>query len=255
MAKSKQRNRKDNMKGGADKSRFARLDHRIIESAAYSALTPNSRSLLIELTAMENGSNNGLLWLSVRDAAARMGVTDTKAAQAAFEQLQALGFIAMTREAHFVVKVAEASRARCWRLTWQAVEGQRGPSHEYLTLEPDAGSRDRKRMECRQRALKKWKRDMAEKKLPVVDSTTTGLETRLGLPITVVESPTCFEAIGENAPKLVVVDSTTHTAGTMGYGGSVVQRPTCWASGRVNSLERLLAAFAAQARPELAVAA
>ncbi len=61
---------KPNATGRSMTSRFARLDHRLLESAAYRALSPNARALLVELTRMDNGSNNGALWLSVRDAAA-----------------------------------------------------------------------------------------------------------------------------------------------------------------------------------------
>ena len=103
--------------------RFARLSHKLLESGAYRALSPNARSLLVELAMMENGKNNGTLFLSVRDAADRMGIASPQAAGRAFDELEELGFIACTTAAHFALKAGTGSRARAWRLTWQAVGG------------------------------------------------------------------------------------------------------------------------------------
>src|SRR3546814_19367076 len=79
---------KADQKGRSPTSRFTRLDHRLLTTPAYRALSPNARSLLVELAMMENGKNNGSLFLSVRDAAHRMGVSDQKTAGAAFVELQ-----------------------------------------------------------------------------------------------------------------------------------------------------------------------
>jgi len=85
-------------------SSFARLDHNILHSAAYRSLNPAARSLLVEIISMFKGNNNGALWLSVRDAADRMGVSDTKTASRAFLDLETVGFIDMTKDAFFKVK-------------------------------------------------------------------------------------------------------------------------------------------------------
>ena len=55
-------------------------------------LSVRARSLLVELKLLYNGSNNGELFLSVRDAAARFS-TGTHQATAAFRQLEDHGFI------------------------------------------------------------------------------------------------------------------------------------------------------------------
>src|SRR4051812_26794351 len=124
--------RKYDPKGRAPTDRFARLPHRILSSPAYRALSPNARSLLTEFAMMENGKNNGVsLFMSVRDAADRMGVVDLHAASNALEELQGLGFIEMTHEACFAIKAGTGSRARFWRLTWQAVNGERGPTNDF----------------------------------------------------------------------------------------------------------------------------
>lgn len=173
MAKPRRPKNKVDATGRSKTSRFARLDHRILNSNAYRALTPNDRSLLIELAMMENGQNNGSLYLSVRDAAARMGVVDLTAASRSFDTLQALGFIEMTEEAHFHVKASEKSRARCWRLTWLAGPGRRAPSWDFLQHEPEPQTLARKRMENGQKALKAYRRAKDSGRLPVLDSDTT----------------------------------------------------------------------------------
>ncbi len=235
--------------------RYTKLEHGLLASAAYQALTPNARSLLTQLATLENSHNNGLIWLSVRDAAARMGVANLRSAAAAFDQLQDMGFIVCTKQAHFQVKVAEASRARCWRLTWLPLAGGGRPTHDYAKLEPDPKTLERRRMIAGQKAWKKWRQEMQKGKLPVVDLHTQVPKAPENMAAPVGELHTANPAKPAKLPMLVVGDLHTHTAVTMGYGGSDVQRPTCWASGRANSLDQLLAAFATQARPELAVAA
>jgi len=78
---------KPNAKGRRDTSRFVRLDYRLLHSPAYRSLTPNARSLLIELNMLYNGENNGSLYLGVQDAAYRMGLSDHHAASRAFDEL------------------------------------------------------------------------------------------------------------------------------------------------------------------------
>lgn len=171
MAKPRNRNRV-NAKGRNTTSRFTRLDHRILTSNAYRALSPNARSLLVELIMLYNGSNNGSLYLSVKDAAHRMGVADVNAARQAFADLERLGFIELTHDAHFHVKASERSRARCWRLTWEAGPGRKPPSWDFLEREAPPKSRERKRMERGQKALKKHRKAKASGNLPVLDSNT-----------------------------------------------------------------------------------
>lgn len=170
MAKPRRPKNKVNATGRSETSRFVRLDHRILSSNAYRALTPNDRSLLTELAMMENGQNNGSLYLSVRDAAARMGVVDLTAASKSFDNLQTLGFIEMTEDAHFHVKAADKSRARCWRLTWLAGPGRRAPTWNFLQCEPEPETHARKRMENGQKALKAYRRARDNGRLPVLDS-------------------------------------------------------------------------------------
>ena len=161
-----------NHKGRNKTNRFTRLDHTILRSPAYHALTTTARALLVELTSLENGKNNGSLYLSVRDAAARLGMSDLTSTGNAFTELQELGFIEMTEDASFHVKAAEKSRARCWRLTWLPGPGGRGPTMQFLQRQPEPGTKAHKRMERGMRALKAYRNALSFGRMPVLDSQT-----------------------------------------------------------------------------------
>ncbi len=75
-----------------------------------------SRALAVELQSMFNGANNGTLFLSVRDAADRLGFTGLEAAQNAMKELESLGLVSVTVESSFAMKAGETSRARAYRL-------------------------------------------------------------------------------------------------------------------------------------------
>ena len=171
MARQKKRPQQPDATGRNRTGRFVGLRHRLLESNAYRSLSPNSRSLLVELTMLHNGSNNGSLFLSVEDAAHRMGVSDHHTASAAFNELKDLGFIQMTKEAHFKVKASETSRARTWRLTWEPGPGRKIATLDFLEREPEPGTAAHRRMERGLRALKRYKKAKDLEKLPVVDST------------------------------------------------------------------------------------
>ena len=169
MASRRNRNRV-NATGRNVTSRFVRLDYRILNSNAYRALGPNDRSLLVELVMLYNSENNGSLYLSVRDAAHRMGVADLTTASRSFDTLQALGFIELTMPSEFRSGSSGKSRARCWRLTWLAGPGRKAPSCEFLEREPAAQMPARKRMERGLRSLKAFRRGRDSGKFPVLDS-------------------------------------------------------------------------------------
>lgn len=112
------------------RTRFARLDHDLLRSTAYRSLSPSARALLVEFAMMFNLKNNGELYLSVRDAAARMGVSDHNAASSALAELMDMGFIDMAADGVFSSSPDKPSKARCWRLTWEAAPG-RSASFDY----------------------------------------------------------------------------------------------------------------------------
>lgn len=207
-----------NPHGARPKDRFVRLGHAMLNSNAYRALSPNARSLLVELAMLENGSNNGSLYLGVRDAADRLGVADVTAAQRAFDDLTALGFVTMTRDAHFRVKAADTSRARCWQLNWVG-----GPMPEYAnaytTREPAARTSARRRMERGLRALKRYRRARDGDKLPVQDFATFPPDgaCRPAAPVQDFTTPNGMN--GGNPRPAIVRLSVTYTADPWGQGG------------------------------------
>ena len=168
MSKRQQKN-KPNATGRNPTGRFVRLPHPLLHSPAYRSLSPNARSLLTELTMLHNGTNNGSLYLSVGDAAARLGVIDPHTAARAFDELEERGFISMTKDAHFKVKASEHSRARTWRLDWLPGPGGRFARFDFLDQQPPPGSRERKRMERGCRALKKYQKRRDREQFPDVD--------------------------------------------------------------------------------------
>lgn len=219
---SRLRNRRRiNAKGRNSTSRFARLDFRILNSNAYRSLSPNDRSLLVELVMLYNGENNGSLYLSVRDAAHRMGVADLTAASRSFDTLQALGFIQLTQDAYFNVKTSEKSRARCWRLTWQSGPGRKAPSWDFLDREPYAKTPARKRMERGLRALKSFRRSRDGGKFPVLDSDTLGQYPPNQPAAPVLDSDTPNNQNGGFPANRCVRDSATHIATPWGESAKI----------------------------------
>jgi len=94
-------------------------------SAQVSALSITARVLLVELTAMYTGSRcNVGLYLSVRDAARRLGLGSLESASAALQELINAGFLTETVAGHFNMKVGGKSKARAFRLNWKDDEGR-----------------------------------------------------------------------------------------------------------------------------------
>jgi hypothetical protein len=238
---------KPNATGRNTKSRFARLDHRLIESPAYRALSPNARALLVEFTRMDNASNNGALWLSVRDAAVHMGVANTKTASAALSELQDMGFIAMTKDAHFRVKAAETSRARCWRLTWLPIPKRQGPTNDYQERQPTTKPA-RKRMEAGLRALKAFKRTALQNQMPV-DELHTLTPKPAGMAALAVDKLHTAKAANDGFPPISIVgDLTTHIADQRGRECEAPISLAWWQLDGLGPLSASMAAIEAAAR-------
>jgi hypothetical protein len=73
--------------------------------------------MLLELKALYNGRNNGDLFLSVREAARRVGIGKTLAAKC-FHDLLDRGFLTIARPGAFNVKAASRrGDATAWLLT------------------------------------------------------------------------------------------------------------------------------------------
>lgn len=169
--KGRRRNRV-NAKGRNENpiKRFAGIPHEILLSPAYRSLDPVARALLLDLVMMENGRNNGSLWLSVKDAIDRLGMTDARPLAKAFDLLQSTGLILMTKDAHFSVKASHTSRARCWGLTWVSIDGK-PPKHTWQDYQPPAKSPENRRADKGLKAMARYRKQMAANQIPVVDFT------------------------------------------------------------------------------------
>ncbi len=219
------RNKVDNKGRNANlQGSFARLDHSLLHSVAYRSLNPAARALLVEIVSMFKGSNNGSLWLSVRDAADRMGVVDTKTASRALRDLESVGFIDMTKDAFFSVKAADTSRARCWRITWEfAHPNTKSASMRWKEWSPVAKTAEAKRADRGLRVIKAYRKAMQENKTPVVDSTTIAPKQPHIEPAPVVDSSTANAPFDANQPFMIVGDSSTHIATAIGNGAGAFQ--------------------------------
>jgi len=81
-------------------SRFVALPYFMMHHPTFRQLSPNAVRLFIELKMIFNGSNNGHIALSCRDAGERCGFTRNTAGKA-FKELEYYGFIILRRVGHF----------------------------------------------------------------------------------------------------------------------------------------------------------
>jgi DNA-binding transcriptional regulator YhcF (GntR family) len=94
-------------------SRHVRLYHWFLKSEAWRSLSPNARALYVEIVARYNGSNNGRIPFSVREAAEALHI-GKNAASTAFSELQDRGFLVIAKRSAFSLKTKTATE---WRLT------------------------------------------------------------------------------------------------------------------------------------------
>jgi hypothetical protein len=90
----------------------------LLNSPAYLSLSCPARALLVELTRLYNGRNNGQIGLSIRRAAERCNIA-RGTAQRALVELQERGFIDCMTKGAFSRKAPHASE---WRLTFHTCD-------------------------------------------------------------------------------------------------------------------------------------
>jgi len=206
---------------GRNKDRTGRQDAVLIirrslwQSPRVSQLSPVGRAIMVELLSLYNGTNNGSLFLSVRDATDRLGFADFRAASAGFEELESAGLISCTIKGFFSIKASAASRATSWRLNWISDTGRQLAAEELPPIDEAAlPLRTKKRLERRQRALKRYHRERQEARLAVVETTTINaqavVETTTATPISVRETTTLAMENGENLRTSDNEETTTH---------------------------------------------
>lgn len=190
-------------------------------SPQVSALSPNARALLVELTAIYTGPKcHGRLFLSVRDAARRLGLSDLAAAGAAIDELLELGFLTETVPSHFAMKAGGKSRARGFRLNWKDEEGR--PVSDSTLPDLDFGKltrRQKLRVERRAHALA----DYAKVNSTVLE-TRTMTDVRAdfaGASVRETNTPTTEN--GSFALPSVVRESNTHMCYQGGTGAAVLK--------------------------------
>lgn len=218
------------------KQKFVQIPDAILRSPAYRSLTPNARALLVELISIYNGYNNGLLWLSVDDAAARIGRSDHHAAHAAFKELIDVGFVVVESEAYYSIKAGIGSRARCFRLTWLFDhKNKKPPSDDWKSFEPSRGTPAARRCDQGLRVLAKHRKRRSQNETPVVESTIFEAQFSSTGTIPVVESTTEMVEIGSKPLFVDVVESTTHIDITIDT--REIGYPNChwWGSGAVTT--------------------
>jgi hypothetical protein len=111
-----------------DKShqRFIGLQHFMLKSPAWKTLKSNAKALLLDIWQRHNGTNNGQISYSVREAE-EIGLSKDQAARA-MEELIERGFIVCTRASAFSVKTRAA---RLWRLTAEPSTGH-PPTKDFM---------------------------------------------------------------------------------------------------------------------------
>lgn len=114
-------------------ARHVRFYQWLLTSDAYRALDCTARALLVEFYSLYNGMNNGALFLSVREAARRLGVAPNTA-QKAIRQLEDKGFIRSKLKGSFDWK---GGHATSWILTEFEYAGQLA-TKDFMRWQPNA---------------------------------------------------------------------------------------------------------------------
>jgi hypothetical protein len=115
--------RKKLARGDGLPERFILLDHNLLDSEAFRALSAPAVKVLVIIMRRYNGANNGEISFGVREGEA-YGLSRNITA-AALEDLQNKGFLVCTRPGHFAVK----RLASTWCLTMHKHNGQPATRH------------------------------------------------------------------------------------------------------------------------------
>ena len=113
-----------NRKGRNKSSRFVLLHTGVTNSEAFQSLSPEATRVLVLIWVRHNGSNNGRIAYSFREArnALRAG---SRKVQNAFKELQARGFLVCRTNGSFNSKVrAGEGKASEWEITAEPCDGQ-----------------------------------------------------------------------------------------------------------------------------------
>ncbi len=95
--------------------RFVKLEHWFLSTDAWRTMKPGPRILYVELKHRFNGSNNGVISLSHRDAE-KLLATGRNAIGRWYKELEERGFIKMTKGPHLGPN--GVGMAAQWALSW-----------------------------------------------------------------------------------------------------------------------------------------
>jgi hypothetical protein len=123
--------------------RHVRLYHYVIDSPAWQNLGAVPRAIYVEISRRYNGqgTNNGRIPYSIREASASLNIGKSTAARA-LASLEQHGFIVAARKGHFDRKVKHSTE---WRLTEFVcdVNGEL-PTKEFMKWKPPPAMHSRK---------------------------------------------------------------------------------------------------------------
>ncbi len=112
-----------------------RLYQHELESAAYRSLSPDARSLLVELRSFYTGRSNRV-HMSLREAMRRLNV-GRRRAQGAINELIDRGFIRLLTPGAFHRKVPHAPE---YALLHEPLDGERVPEKPFMRWQPEESS-------------------------------------------------------------------------------------------------------------------
>ncbi len=113
-----------NKKGRSDANAFIKLHRGVTRSAAWQQLSCEAKCLVLLVWERHNGSNNGCIPLSHREARSALRVGNDKTAKA-FKQAESHGFLIPHSKGAFDWKLgAGQGRATEWEITTEPCDGK-----------------------------------------------------------------------------------------------------------------------------------
>ncbi len=121
-----------NATGRSRDDRYIKLDHGLMNTDAWQSLSPDATKVLLDLWRRHNGTNNGEIAYSHREAhkclsRAHGCNVSTRRATAALNEIQDKGFAVVTKAGSFNIKT---KLSRTWRVTAEKVGDDR-PTRDF----------------------------------------------------------------------------------------------------------------------------